>query len=512
MRTGPSIESIGPRVPVILAMVAGLALTVLIGSAIGQSQFIEVYLVFFCVGAVVAVLALGARYWMLIPIAFSFNIPAIPFFQRAFELSELSILLCAVVFLCRYAINPRGVTFFRRSHAAVMLYTAWAGLIFFLHPIGLSGMGSSAGGARFYFKIALALLSFLILCNQKITERDAKWMIRLFIVGSIVNVCLDLLRFKFIGSLVLASADPGAEAYYTWHQTLAQPAYWIMLYIVSRYRMREIIGLSKPWIIFVMLFCIALAAISGKRAAFASVVLLPLAAALLRREYSYVMIGGFLAAIFLSFLILGQGEWFKLPLQAQRSLSYFPGDWDWEVRSEFQEGIDPFRSRMRELAWSHIKESPIVGKGYGVTRQDIIPVAFLYGTENVAQNLAAGSSWHNTWLGIWADFGLPAVLIWAVFWIQAVIIGLWVYRRTSHGTPHRTLALILLLSFIVDIARSWTSGNSVDGAFGTWWMFGALVALWTQLAGTEETAKSVKHPIPREPAPLPTLASARSRR
>src|SRR4030088_3233884 len=98
MRTAPSLETIGPRLPAILAMVAGLVLTLVIGVAIGESDFIEVYLVFFTIGTIVSVLALGPRYWMLIPIAFSFNIPAIPFFQRAFDLSELAILLCAVVF------------------------------------------------------------------------------------------------------------------------------------------------------------------------------------------------------------------------------------------------------------------------------------------------------------------------------------------------------------------------------------------------------------------------------
>jgi hypothetical protein len=499
MRSAPSFESLGPRIPVILATVAGLAATLFIGSAIGQSDFIHVYLLFVSIGAIVAVLTLGARYWMLIPIAFSFDIPAIPFFQRAFDLSELAILLCAVVFVCRYALHPRGITLFRMPHAAVMLYTAWACFIFFLHPVGLSGMGSSMGGARFYFKIALGLLALLILANQKITEGDAKWLIRLLIIGSVANMVVELVRYALLGSLAVA-AEPNAETYYTWHQALSSPAYWIMLYLVSRYKVREVVGFSKPWVIPVALFCIALAAVSGKRAGFASVLLLPLIAALIRKEYSYVIIGGIFAAILITFLTLGHGEWFKLPLQAQRSLSYFPGNWDWEIRSEFQNGIDPFRSRMRELAWDRIKESPVVGKGYSVGRQEVIYAGFLYGTETVAQNLAAGSSWHNTWLGIWADFGFPAVLFWAVFWIQAVVIGFRVYRRTVHRSYERTLAMMLLLSFILSILRSWTGGHSANDAFSSWWTFGLLVAMMCQLQ-SEVTSRPVKE-VSRQPAPV----------
>ncbi len=64
MRSASSFDTIGPRLPVIIAILAGLALTLLIGIAIGESDFIQVYLVFFTVGAVVAILALGPRYWI----------------------------------------------------------------------------------------------------------------------------------------------------------------------------------------------------------------------------------------------------------------------------------------------------------------------------------------------------------------------------------------------------------------------------------------------------------------
>jgi hypothetical protein len=92
-------------------------------------------------------------------------------------------------------------------------------------------------------------------------------------------------------------------------------------------------------------------------------------------------------------------------------------------------------------------------------------------------SLALGSSWHNTWLGIWADFGFPPVIIWAVFWIQALAIGFWCYKHAPPNTPLRTLTFMLLLWFIVTVCRSWTSGHSAEDAFSSWWMFGILVSL-----------------------------------
>src|SRR5438046_9482107 len=144
---------------------------------------------------------------------------------------------------------------------------------------------------------------------------------------------------------------------------------------------------------------------------------------------------------------------------------------------------------MRELAWANIEKHPIFGQGYTVNWNEIYGIYARRDPHMFAVlSLARGSSWHNTWLGIWADFGFPAVLFWAIFWIQAVVIGFWVYRRTFHGSSSRTLALMLLLWFIILICRSWTSGHSADSAFSTWWMFGLLDGMKYHIE-CDETAK-----------------------
>src|SRR3981189_2985495 len=90
-------QSLGPRLPLILTMVVGLAGTLFIGVAVGQGEFIQIYLLLFAIAAITAVFTMGSKYWLLIPIAFSFNLPAIPFGGRAFELPEIVIVLCTLV-------------------------------------------------------------------------------------------------------------------------------------------------------------------------------------------------------------------------------------------------------------------------------------------------------------------------------------------------------------------------------------------------------------------------------
>src|SRR5947209_17671394 len=149
-------SSLALRLPLVIATTIALVGALLIGVTIGQGEFRQIYLLFFAIAAVTTVILMGSKYWLLIPIAFSCGLPAIPFRGRAFELAEVTTLLCAVVFICRYAIIGRGLSIFRWSHSSVLLYTAWAAVVFMLHPVGLFAMGSSTGGARFYLKIALA--------------------------------------------------------------------------------------------------------------------------------------------------------------------------------------------------------------------------------------------------------------------------------------------------------------------------------------------------------------------
>jgi hypothetical protein len=479
MPAHPDLRSIAPRLPMFVVTFCALAATLLIGAAIGRGEFIQIYLIFFVISALVAVFAMGSKYWMLIPIAFSFNLPAIPFRGRAFELPEIAIAVCCIIFACRYAIASRNITIFRWSHAAVILYTVWAGVIFLLHPVGLTSAGSSTGGARFYVKIALGLASFLIVANQRISQRDAKWIIRLLLVGSVISMVVNIVQYKITPPILTDANTYDEGTYYTWHQALSLPATWLMLWLVSRYKMREIFGFAKPWAFALALLCVALAAISGKRAGLASVLLTPMLAAILRKENVYIFMSALLAALVIFVLTVGQETWFRLPLQVQRSLSYLPGKWDWEVRSQFQHGIDPFRQELRELAWKNIKAHPIVGQGYAVNARELWSMGRLATNLNEfgIMVMALGSSWHNTWLGIWADFGLPAVLFWGLFWIQAVRAGLLVYRRADHGTASRTLGLMILLYFIGDILRSWTSGHSADDPFTRWWMFGILLSI-----------------------------------
>src|SRR5438552_13391153 len=101
MHPSSPLQTIGIRLPLIVTRVGALAATFFIGAAIGRGEFTQIYLVFFAIAALVAVFGMGSNYWLLIPISFLFNLPTIPFRGRAFELPEIVVAVCSIIFACR---------------------------------------------------------------------------------------------------------------------------------------------------------------------------------------------------------------------------------------------------------------------------------------------------------------------------------------------------------------------------------------------------------------------------
>ena len=107
-----------------------------------------------------------------------------------------------------------------------------------------SFFGAGSGGARFYFKILLALAAFLIIANQKVTERDCKWILILMVVGSFLDLAKTMLFYRIFGGSEYF-VDPLEN--YTWQQQLAVAPLIVVLILFSRYRTGEILNVSKIW-------------------------------------------------------------------------------------------------------------------------------------------------------------------------------------------------------------------------------------------------------------------------
>ena len=479
------ITRIVSRFHIIVTVIVALFAAAFLGISAGEGDFSNIYLAIFGAVFIALTIALGKKYWFVVVFAFTTQLPAVPIKNRLLELPELAAVLGTVVFLLRYAVKRQALSIIRKEHVPVLLYTGWVMIIFTLHPVGLADAGAALGGARFYAKILLALAAFLIMANQEVTEKDCKWILILLLVGSTLEtfyqIALYFLPVHLIGldAGMMLSEDP--DSFYSWQQALAQVPILLITLGFARYKASELFSLNRLWAVIGFGLSVVMIAMSGKRAALASVPVFALSAAAVRREWGYVVLwlsGAILAG---SVIVLGHGDLFRLPLTIQRALSVLPAKWDSEM-DLLAGGQDLFRAELRRQAILKIEKNPWVGEGYQVNLSLAQALTAQYATRGGDTELqvtpfAMSSAWHNTWLGYAADFGIPASVLAGVIYLTVLRRAWKTFKELPPNSLTQTLVMYIFLYTVRDLAFSHTGGHSATDAFARWWMYGLLVAL-----------------------------------
>ncbi len=485
------------------------------GVALGEGDLFKVYLWLLGAGATALMMILGDKYWMLIPFAYVCDLPAVPFKGKVIEMTEITAALCSVVFIIRYALRKQSFTLFRGLHIPVLLYAGWVAFVFCKNPVGLSGFGAGEGGARDYAKLAMAFAVFVIVANQKIGERECKWILIMILGGSFIGTAKEIfIFFHPIERGVLAGGGASPDDYYSWHQALANIPLVAFLLLFSRYPAREIFSLRNLWMLPVFAVCVIIILLSGKRSAVAVVPLWAIAAAFYRKEWAFLTLWVAGAVVAGSIIVVGHGTLFHLPLVAQRAVSWLPGQWDAALQG-FEGGGDDFRKMLRLLATEKIKLDPWIGTGYKMDMSLMyrIQSSGLGGMEEQVAPFAMGSAWHNTWLGYAADFGIPASILLAVIYATYLTLGYRTFRRAPGGSFMQILAIYILLFTTRDVAFSHVSGHSARDAFSRWWLYGSLISISIGLSNRkpdEEEPVAFKSPGKSETGP--TYPERRARR
>jgi len=373
-----------------------------------------------------------------------------------------------------------------------------------LHPVGLWAFGSNSGGARFYVQIALAFSAFLILSSITPKERHLKFILIACLIGNLITAGWNVLCYFLFPAFTWLTTAPTAfaeeESFYTWHQALSQvslPVYTFILVSMPFQRLLSVKNLF--WSIPCLIACFVVTALSGKRAAMAMMFLFPLIIALARKEYLYLLLGGFLASVLLSIAVLGQGRLFVLPLASQRTLVNLPGQWDARVLASTtgldKQEADVFRTAMREKAWGIINAQPFTGKGLSINLKDMVALIQTdQGVEKKAMAaLAAGSSWHHKWLGISADIGIPAAVFYGFFSLQMLILyALLIVRIRGQGWYY-AFSLFQFCFVVRFILLSTSGGHTAESPLEEWWIYGIGLAILYSLPNSPSRSVPPRH-------------------
>lgn len=465
-----------------IGLLMGLSIALILGVAIGNQDFQRVA---FLVGSSLGVgimLALGRNYWMLIPFALGASkLPAVPLGGRSLEFPELAIAACFVMFLLRLATRKEKLRVWQPANVPVLLFMVWVGMVFVLNPVGLAMIGSSTGGGRFYVKLVLAFAAYLILVSRTYSERDIRYVLGFIVFGAFFSLVYGIVEVSLVGPRFDAATGMIEEEFYTWHQELSVPGYTLAFLIFARYSPREVFGVQKLWLPLAYILCILMVLMSGKRLAMVAVFMPPLISAIMHKQYIYIFTASLLAAASLAMLAVGQGQWFNLPLVAQRTLSWLPGDWDPELEG-MRGGTDAWRAELRYWATQNIQKAPIIGEGFAVDLNETVAAITMNergGDLNMqVAAYALGRAWHNTWLGYAADFGIPLSVMQAILYGMVLVLCYQCFKHYGNRSLFGVFALYLLIFTVRDVVASHTSGHSALDAWARWWMYGILVSIY----------------------------------
>jgi len=369
---------------------------------------------------------------------------------------------------------------------------AWVGMVFILNPIGLAAMGSEFGGGRFYLKIFLGLLAFIIMSNRQYSEQNIRWILGITLFGSCFSAVYGIISYFVIGPPLDSSIMPEND-YYSWHQLVAVPAITTTYLLFSRWKFSEIFSLQRAGLLLVYVVCILMVLFSGKRIAIVAVFVAPLVIAVFYRQGAAIFLivagGIFTVAV----IVLGHGEFYELPLTVQRTISFLPGNWDPSL-SYIEGGQDSFRDELRRIAMDNIKANPWIGDGFKI---NIGETAWVSNAQNAqssglstAVGMALGRSWHNTWLGYAADFGIPLSFLQGVIMIWIVVLSAKVAHRGNN--IYNVFSRFVLIMSCMNFVTSHTGGHTAADAYEDWWYYGVMVSVFTQAIFKKDSEVGIK--------------------
>ena len=382
------------------------------------------------------ILALDKKYWILSAFLFGFY-EKLPYIH--FTGAELgSLILVSVCFVRRTMHRDVAVKGNMVLACAAIPFMLWMGVVWSQNPTGMQIFNSSAMGGRFYFKVILAFLSLCCFSTMGFGERDCRTLCLAVALGTVAFV---LRSYWARGGIAVFGSD-GA------HYQFIRLSFIAPLFL-ARFTLPELLASRGPLIGF--LCCFGLSVYSGNRTAgmrpVLAVVLSPI---FLRRDLTKT-IGLFLClAMVLAVVVVGHGRTWRLPFSVQRALSFLPGKWD--RRLESYGFKDQFRAELRYWAHQHIRASPWFGDGgFSLDSENLRWAIFsARGFDASIAGHVLSRNWHNVWLGMAADFGIPLSVAWGVFMAFLLASGYRGCMRMPPGSWNQTACLFFYFLIVID--------------------------------------------------------------
>jgi len=392
------------------ALLLGLLVAVVIGSAVGSSDMRMVAGVIAAIPVAVIFVKLKTNIWVLIPIAWYLS-GRLPWLPLPFTVRDLCMM--TVIFFFTLFLATRTIPWKRKiSTLDYLIYInlAYLATVYVRNPAGFWAMQTSVVGGRPYFEIALAFGAFIVLSRVQITDFIAKIFPLFFVIPAWFVAILDVVARLFpqaayplammysgVGSRGVTSAfEQEARLGETRMTALVQAGIASTLALCARFNPITLVSPLYPGRIILLVVSFAAIFLSGFRGALLFAVAAFLLAVVLRGNLRHLWVAAAIALVGVGSLITLQGSVLQLPLTMQRALSWLPGDWDQAAVAD-AEGSSQWRFEMWSWAWNddRILRDRTWGQGFGLSIDDMNLIATSLMAGQSGGSLLGGSDREN---------------------------------------------------------------------------------------------------------------------
>ena len=408
----------------------------------------------------------------------------------------LAVLSRAVSPNARFIIEP-AVTKPLLALAAVVVAT---GLLTGGFGVHLLGSGHFGGKTYFYFLAAVA--GYFVFTSRRIPPRRAGFYVALFFLSGLTTVFGDLaslsrppfnlLRLFFAPASSLGEGGSlggslaGSE-HFTRVTELVCVGGGLCGYLLARFGIRGSLDLTRPWRLLLLSLALAAGVLSGFRS---FVLLTGLTFALIfyleglhRTRHALALLGvGLLGCG----VVLPQAH--KLPLAAQRALSFLPGKFDYSARVSAADSLD-WRLEMWKQAWPAVPKCLFRGRGWTYDARDFYTAVEIGEAGNPHAGTILTGSFHNGPLSVLIPFGLYGALALVWFWAAGLRV---LHRNWKFGDPAlRTVNTMLLAAFAARVLFFLCFFGALDSDMAA---FAGMLGLSVALNGADTSPAPAEQP------------------
>lgn len=434
-----------------VVVLLGLVAAAVLGYWVGSGK--QVLLGLVLGGGLGLVLAIGLRQqaWILILVCWHLT-GSVLLLPLPFSLRDLGVLTAVAVYFIHRAVSKKVAR--PPWHPVDLIVFAnllYLVVTFIYNPVGFWLFRAERVGARAYVNIALAAMAGWVIFRLPESQRGIPGIPVYLMVGALVTGLINAVGY------LAPTASRWLYAIYSEVDTEGIGALMGMAEIV---RLKGLATLGQALILvlcaynpprllfnpmrsrfYLLLLAVTFVLVSGYRSSMAWAMGVIALSAIFRGGWRELLVTGFVGGLLLGLVVAGHGRFYQLPLSAQRTLSFLPGQWSYVVLEDAEQSTKTrFEWWKRAIKDDYI-DNWVLGDGFGGSAKDMLALTY---TDPSAREdfLVLSGAFHSGPFTTIRYTGLIGLALIYTLMIALAVVSYRLFRRVS-GTRFEAPALFL---------------------------------------------------------------------